>query len=276
MGVACALSLAWVLAAGDPSAAVLIARRTSIPPKDAQAIAQQLSSRLAERGVPLKLDADQASSQLGRLGLKDSAQCSGKRGCVVELGRQLGVSHVIAVSISQIGSDRSIAVELLDVEKGEVLEKDALIVGAGAALDADAVAGFGGKVRARLAPAPVVAQKPEPKQELPPKLLPQEPPPGPPIAIVEPAPEPRSHTAQWVMGGAAVVAAGAAVALLVSGLSARSDATRTTTGPDGSPRSPYSASEALSKLHGSDTQLGIAAGAGAVALGLGAAVVITW
>jgi hypothetical protein len=276
VGVASALSLAWVLAAADPSAAVLISRRTSIPPKEAQELAQQLSSRLVSAGVPLKLDADQARSQLSRLGLSDSAQCAGKRGCVIELGRQLGVSHVIAVSISQIGSDRSIAVELLEVEKGDVLEKDAVIVGLGAALEADAVAAFGSKTRARLAPAVVEAPKvevpPEPKPE--PKLVPKEPPP--PAVVVEPGPPPKSHTPQLVLGAGAAVAAVAAVVLLASGFSARSDANRTTTAPDGSLRSAYSGSEALSRLHSSDTQLGIAGGAGAIAVGLGAAVVITW
>jgi len=271
------LSLAWVISAADPAAAVLISRRTSIPPKEAQELAQLLSKGLVAAGVPLKLDADSARAGLARLGIKDSSLCGGKRSCVTELGRQLSVSHVIAVSISQIGADRSIAVELLEVESGAAVEKDALIVPLSASLAPDALAGFGARVKAQLTPAKPPPDQPRvepPPSEL--KLVPVEPPVGPPPQLVQPVAAEKSHLTTWVLGGGAVVAVGVGVALLATGLSARSDAGKTTTAADGTLRSPYSGSEALSKAHSADAQLAFAGIAGAVGIGLGAGAVISW
>ena len=264
-----AVLFSFTLGAVDPqSAALLVGRRTSVSQADAQALSQTISTHLASAKVPLTLDADAARASLNRLGLKDASACNGRKACLTELGNQLAVTWVISLSLSQVGSDRSLALELVRVADGVALEKEALILGPGAPITADQLAGFASRLLTHLAPKvdrPVVEGTP---------LIPKE---APPVVVVTPpvAPAPKSHVASFVLGGAGVIALGVATGLLVSGLNARAEAYRTME-LDGTLRSPYAASEVQSRAAGGGVQLGIAGAVAAAGLGLGTAAVITW
>ena len=258
------------LGAVDPqSAAVLVGRRTSVSQPDAQALSQTISTQLVSAKVPLTLDAEAARASLDRLGLKDASACNGRKACLTELGNQLAVAWVISLSLSQVGSDRSLALELVRVADGLALEKEALILAPGAPITADQLAGFASRLRTHLAP-----KVDRPVVEAPPPLIPKE---APPVVVVTTpvATAPKSHVASFVLGGAGVIALGVATGLLVSGLNARAEAYRTTE-IDGTLRSPYAASEVQSRAAGGGVQLGIAGAVAAAGLGLGTAAVITW
>jgi hypothetical protein len=267
-----ALVITFSLTAADADTVVLVGRRTSLSQADAEAISQTIATHLAAARVPLKLDADAARASLSRLGLKDASACNGRKACVSELGRQLQAAHVISISMSQVGNDRSIAVELLRVADGVVLEKEAIILATGAKVTADQLAGFSARVLKQLgiSDQPVV-EPPPPVVVKPPVVV--EPPPL--VTNPLPPPPPKSHVASFVLGGAGVAALAVATGLLVSGLNGRA-AAYSTTEVDGTLRSPYSASEVQRRAGASGVELGFAGGLAAVGLGLGTAAVITW
>ena len=267
-----AVVLTLSLASVDPQIALLVGRRTSVTQADAQLLSQKISTQLSAAGVPLKLDADAARANLSRLGLKDASACNGRKACVTELGRQLGVTLVMVLSLSQVGNDRSIALELLRVEDGMVLEKEALILPTGTDVKDEELSAFFGRVRKQV----VVEDRPvvEAPVKVSEPVLPVLPPTPLVIAPAAPAP-PKSHVGSFVLGGVAVAALAVATGLLVSGLNTRADAYRTTE-IDGTLRSPYAASEVQRRAAGGSVALGIAGGAAALGLGLGTAAVITW
>jgi hypothetical protein len=263
--------------------AVVVGRRTSVAPADAHALARSASAQLVERKVPLKLDADAARGALARLGLKDAAACNGRKACLTELGRQLGVAWLVSLSVAQVGSDRSVAVDLLEVASGNIAEREALILAPRVALAPDAFSAFAERVRQRLSPAappPPVIDRPLVEAPPPPPLVtpPAAPAPAPAATTVvaeAPPAAPKSRAAPVVLGiaaGAALVASGV---LLASGLAARGEAYRTER-VGAEERSPYSASEVQARAGAANGQLGVAGGVGAVALGLGVAMVLTW
>ncbi len=266
------------LAAADTDVAVLVGRRTSVSPAEAQTISQTISTHLVNARVPLKLDADAARASLSRLGLKDASACNGRKACITELGRQLQVGWVISLSLSQVGSDRSIAIELLRVSDGVVPEKEAIILATGANVTAEQLTGFAGRVRTQLG----ISDKPVTEITPPPVVVVKPPPPvvtepvQPPVVVAPVAPPPKSHVTSFVLGGVALAALAVGTGLLVSGLTGREAAYATTQAPDGTLRSPYTASEVQRRAGASSVELGIAAGAAAVGLGLGVGAVIAW
>ncbi len=267
-----AVLLTFSLGAADAQTVVLVGRRTSLSQAEAEVLSRTISTHLTGARVPLKLDADAARASLARLGLKDASACNGRKACVTELGRQLQATYVIALSLSQVGSDRSIALELLRVSDGVVLEKEALILATGANVTADQLAGFSTRVLTQLGVSdkPVVEPPPVPVVK------------GPLVVVKEPAPvtlttippPPKSHVTSIVLGGAGVVALAVATGLLVSGLNGRAAAYATTAGPDGALRSPYSASEVQRRAGASGVELGVAGGLAAAGLGLGTAALL--
>lgn len=266
-----ALILALTLSAEPPRAVVLVGRRTAMSAADAQALAQRISTTLTASRAPVHLDADAALAALVRLGVKDPAACTGRKACITELGRQLSATHVINLSLSQIGGDLAVALELMTVDTASVLERDALVLVPGTTPTAEQLAPFATRVRQQLAPD-------VPKVEAPPVVILPTPPVEPPIAVITPVPPPmttKSRVVPITLGAAAVVALGVGATLLGTGLTARADAYRTEI-VDGVARSPYPASQVQLRAQGATTQLAIAGGLGALAVGLGAGAVFTW
>lgn len=266
------------LAAADSDVAVLVGRRTSVSPAEAQSVSQTISSHLTSARVPLKLDADAARASLAQLGLKDASACNGRKACITELGRQLQVGWVISLSLAQVGSDRSIAIELLRVSDAVVSEKEAIILATGASVSAEQLSGFAARVRTQLGltDKPVAEVTPPPVVKPPPPVVVEPPPPAPlPVVVAPVTSPPKSHVTSYVLAGAGVAALAVATGLLVSGLNGRA-AAYATTEVDGTLRSPYTASEVQRRAGAAGVELGFAGGAAAVGLGLGVGAVIAW
>ncbi|MEW5741476.1 MAG: hypothetical protein AB1938_21320 [Myxococcota bacterium] len=264
-------------AAPGPRAPVLLSRRVSVPAKDAASLTAQVTDALNAAGSPVASNADTARS-LAKLGLKDATTCNGKPACLSEFGRQLGADWLVLTSVSKVAGERSLALELFDVSKGEVAERDSLLLPKGNKLPADLLAGFAGKVTARLAPPPAATPDVPVKPQQPdaPVVTELTPPPRETMPPPPPPPEPRSHAVSWALGAAGIAALGAGVALLAVGLSTQGQVNAGTPGEDGRVRSPLTASEAQAKAGAASVQFGLAGAAAAVGLGLTTTAVILW
>jgi hypothetical protein len=268
--------LPTLLAAAEPDTLVVLSRRVSVPPAEAQAVVKETTTLLLEAGAPL-VDATEAGQRLSKLGLKDATTCNGKPVCHAEFGKQLKVSWLMLVSVSRVAGDRSLALELFDVAGKVVADRESLILPKGTALTRAPLEDFAARLKARLAPAPVTAELPPAKLETDtpskPVLTPQNtvtelPPPL-------PAPEPKSHVTSFILGGAGVAALGAAVALFVVGATTQAQV-QGTAGVDGRVRSTLTGSEAQAAAGAASLQLGLGGAAAAVGLGLGTTAVVLW
>lgn len=261
------------LLAADPSTAAVLARRTNVSGAEANSLAAQAAAALSADGVPMLPDAELAR-RLTRLGLKDASTCGGKTACLTEVGRQLKLDWLVSVSVSRLENDRSVALELLKLSAGTVVEKESLLLPAKTKLTADLLEGFSQRVKLALGlvtPPPVEPPKP-PDAPVVTKLEPVKPP----DVVIPAPPPPRSHRTSFVLGGAAVAALGTAAALLAVGLSTQASLSTGTSNPDGRLRSELTGSEAQARANAAGLQLGLAGAAAAVGAGLGTAAVVTW
>ncbi|MER2564623.1 MAG: hypothetical protein ABTQ32_28110 [Myxococcaceae bacterium] len=265
--VALLLSALVVAQTPAPPSVVVVTRRAGLSATDAQALANQVSTVLTQQGVPLTLAPDAASQQLKKLGLPDAASCAGKRDCIVELGRQLHVTWVFSMSVARVEKDRSLGLELVNVDDGQTLEKDGLVLAPKSAVAAEQLTTFIAAVKKRLAPPPpadvpvVVTTTPKPVE--PPVELPPPPPP--------PTPE-RSHVGSFVLGG---IAAGALIGAGVTlGLGLMNRAELTGSVMNGVSSLPRSRATLINTQ--ANTQFILSAALGAVAVALGTIAVIVW
>lgn len=260
--------------AAEPSTLVVLSRRVSLTPAEAAAVVSQTTTLLAEAGAPV-LAVAEANRLLAKLGLKDATTCGGKPACVTEFGKQLKVDWLVLVSVSRVAGDRSLAVELFDVGKGVVADRESLLLPKGTALTREPLEGFARRLGALVAPP--VAEVPPPKKTadapLKRSLAPDD--------LVSPLPPqvppaPKGHAVSWVLGGVGVAALGAAVALFVMGASAQATVNGGVPGADGRVRSGLSGSQAQAAADSASVQLGLGGAAAAVGLGLGATAVVLW
>jgi hypothetical protein len=113
------IALAVVMAA-PPEAdktVVLVARRTAVTPALARTLAQDTSKHLAAAGVGIAFEPDAALKRLAQVSVKDTTSCNGKRACLAELGRQLAVPWVVALSAATLDSELSVGLELIRVAR---------------------------------------------------------------------------------------------------------------------------------------------------------------
>lgn len=266
-----------VLLAAEPSTAVVLSRRTAVSAGDAAAVTAQVARTLDAAQLPL-LDGPETTRRLARVRQKDATLCAGKPACLKELLKQLEVPWLVLVSVAQVAGDKSLGLELFDGASGTVVDVESLVVPTWKAAGPELLDGFAQRVRARVAPPPPketpVEKPPEVKPDTPvaTTLTPKEPPPSP----LPPEPPAKSHAASWVLGGTAVAALAAAGVLLAMGLSTANGLSAGAAQPDGTVRSDLTGAEAQAKASAAGTQLGIAGGAAAAALGLGTAALLTW
>ncbi|MCU0699117.1 MAG: hypothetical protein MUC96_21640 [Myxococcaceae bacterium] len=263
-----------VAAPPTPSSVVLLSRRTSVSIAEASALTSRVAGALAANGVTVSTPPDAAAAALKRLGFPDSSSCGGKRECLVELGRQLQVEWVFAVSVTKVENDRSVGVELIHVTDGSSPEKDAVVLAPKADLTPDLLAAFAKRVLDRWSPRPsdtpaAVTVTPPATPRPPPPDLPPPPPP--------PAPEaPRSHLASWVLGGLGAAALVASGVFLASGLARWGSIYEP--GVDAMNRrvSLLTFAEASARRDLANTDFTISGVLGGTALALGLAAVLTW
>ena len=174
----------------------------------------------------------------------------------------------MSLSVSQLGDERSTAVELLRVDDESVLEKDAIITSKDHALTAALTQRFVNLVAQRLvvakAPPAEVVLTPTPTLKAQPAVI-----------TTPPPPPPRSHAVSIGLSAGGLAALGVGVGLLVSGVTASAEATRSDL-VNGRAVSTLTASAAQQKVDAANVQLGIAAGCAVAAAGLGTAAVLTW
>ncbi len=278
------LCLQLALTAAPSSTVVIVTRRTAVSTGDARAVAVLVTKGLKQAGLEVAWDAEAAARRLASLGVKDTSNCQGRKACVQEFGHQLDVAVVVGVSVSEVDTDRSVALEAVRVADGVVLARENLLYAKTGAPPSDQLTLFQTHLKAALPGAaksePVATDTPaQPVAQPKPALAPAapEPVPVPTAAAAEPpvAP-PRSHTAAFVTGGAAVLTLAAAVTLGVLAFSARADLSRGTALPDGRTASALTGSEANAVSRRANNQFYAATGCAAATVALGATAVVLW
>jgi hypothetical protein len=267
------LSTLPVLLAAEPSAAVVLSRRTAVSPGDAAAVTAQVVKALEAAQVPL-LDGPETTRRLARVRQKDATLCAGKPACLEELLKQLEVPWLVLVSVAQVAGDKSLGLELFEAASGTVVEVESVVLPSWKAASPELLDGFAQRVLARVVPPPQEKpqEKPVENVEKPPEVKPD----APVVTTLTSEPPAKSHTASWVLGGTAVAALAAAGVLLAMGLSTARGLSAGSPQPDGTVRSDLTGSEAQARASAAGLQLGLAGGAAAAALGLGTAAILTW
>jgi hypothetical protein len=256
-----------LLLTAEPNTATILVRRTAVSPAEATGLMSKVTQRLA---VPGLLEFNESQRRLSTFALKDGTTCGGKADCHAELGRQLEVGWLVLVSVSQIATDQSLALELFNVGTQEVLDRESLLLPKRGEVPAAMLDNFAARVSARVLPA-LVEPKPLDVPVVTTLLRPVEV-----KQPVLPPPPPSSHAGGIVLGAGALAAIGAGVGLLVNGLGTLGRLTHGTPGEDGRLRSDLSSSQAKALNDSASLQLGLAGGAGALGLALGATAVIVW
>lgn len=268
--IAPGLLLAVLVAAeAEPTSVVMLARRTAVPPAEAQALVNHITGVLVELKVPGVLPAADLGVALQKLNLKDATSCRGRPACVAELGRQLQARWVVMISLSQLGDERSVGLELLQVEGEAVLEKDAVLLAAKARPGADLLDGFAQRVRTRLQPPPALPPPPPPPLVLEP--APQPVSSAPLVATAPATPPPRPGRLLAASAGAALVVG---IVLLTVGLVVRGQLAGRLV--DGQLVSSLTIGDAQQRLTASVVELTAAGACGALAIALGAGALFTW
>ena len=258
----------------EPNAAVVLARKTSVSAGDATALTEKVAQRIV---LPTLMPYADSQKRIASLGLKDATNCSGAADCHTEIGKLLKVEWLILVSVSQIATDQSIALELFRVGKGDVVERESLLLEKRGDVKADQLEAFARKVAERVggkSDAPLVKNDPVDPPKDPnlsdPKVNPQPPPLLPP-----PPPPEKSHATSFAVGGLGLAALGVGVGLLVSGIVQR-EPLNGTVREDGIRRSDLTGSQAMTLNDATSVQLGIAGATGAVGLGLITTAIALW
>jgi hypothetical protein len=262
--------------------AAVLARRTGVPAADASALLSQLAAAFAEAGLPM-MAGGELELHLARLGLADGTPCKGKTSCLSELGRQLHVAWVVMISLSELEGERSVGLELLEVNTELILERDALLLSGRAKLTAELVEPFLARALKHTgapgAPPAVVAARGElktPGANPPQHLLPPPPPPPSSGFVALPEPAARSHTRGALLAGAGGVLLAAGAVLLGVGLATNGRLSEGAPGSDGRLRSPLTAPQAQALAREATLELGFSGASALAGLGLGAAAVVTW
>lgn len=262
-----ALLLSLTSAIGPHGAAVLVARRTAVTPESSREVAAQVAAAISAQDAELR-DARAAARTLEAAGLKDTVDCGAKAQCLQEAGRALDVGHLVLVSITEVGSNRSIGLELMRVADGEIIERTAALYQTGTPIPDDVLQAFAAKVR-QVAP-PQVAAAPLAA----PPLVPGVTEPTTPAAVIPAEPETAgpSHVPSLVAAGAATVAAAVAVGFLSSAIVSRNTLQEKTTGNT----STLTRAEADAYAGRANAHATVSLVSALAAVGLGSVAVFTW
>jgi hypothetical protein len=98
--------------------AVLVSRRINLPMPRAEAIGELVTGSLRQRGYSV-MGPTQSRLALAQMGLRDPAECDGKRECVSGLARVLKVATVVSVDAALFDDNLALHLELVDAERAE-------------------------------------------------------------------------------------------------------------------------------------------------------------
>jgi hypothetical protein len=115
--------LAQPSASGAPAReiAVLVSRRIGVGEVRGQALARKVSDYLKAQGFSRIIEPGQAAKSLAVMGVRDSAECDGKRECVTGLGRVLRAWGVVAIDLADVDGTLAMHFEALQSDRGEQL-----------------------------------------------------------------------------------------------------------------------------------------------------------
>ncbi|MBX7098697.1 MAG: hypothetical protein K1X89_13395 [Myxococcaceae bacterium] len=263
-----ALLLTLATAIGPHGSAVLVARRTGVAPETARETAAQVASAISTNDGEVR-DGRAVAKTLELAGLKDTVDCGAKVQCLQEAGRALDVAYLVLISLTEVGTNRSIGLELMRVSDGEMLERSAALYQTNATIPDDVLQSFTAKVR-QLAPAP-----PPAAPLAPPPLVP-----GvaseavPPAAVIPQVAEPPgpNHVPSLLAAGGATVAAAVAVGFLSSAIVARNTLQEGTKGNT----SELTRAQADALAGRANTHATVSLVSALAAVGLGGVAVFTW
>jgi hypothetical protein len=102
--------------------AVLVSRRIGgVGEVRGQALARKVADFLKARGIEKVVDPAQSAKALTVLGVKDSAECDGKRECVSGLGRFLRAWAVVSVDLADVNDTMAMHFEAVISDTGDKL-----------------------------------------------------------------------------------------------------------------------------------------------------------
>lgn len=250
----------------DPTSAVLLVRKTGVSATEAAALTDKVAQQLV---VPGLMPYAETQKQLAALGLKDATNCNGLVDCHAEVGKVLKVDYLVLVSVSQIASDQSLALELFKVAKSRVLENESVLLEKRGEVPRTQLESFAARVKKRFEVEARPGDAPTRTDLDPSKLPPKDEP------LVSTAPAGKSHVGSIVLVGAGVVAVGVGVGLLVHGLTQRAPL-QGTLGADGFTRSELTGAQATQLNDATSVELGVSGASGALGLGLIGAALALW
>jgi hypothetical protein len=102
-----------------PEIAVLVSRRIGVGEVRAQALARKVTEYLRSQGFEKVTDPAAAAKSLAVMGVKDTAECDGKRECVSGLGRVLRSWAVVALDLADVNDTMAMHFEALLSDSGE-------------------------------------------------------------------------------------------------------------------------------------------------------------
>ncbi len=272
-----------------PRVAVVISRRVAVSRDLADRLARQVVDALKAGGKAEVMEFDQAEKKLAAAGVPDPSSCLAKRPCLAKLGASLGTPVLVGVDVGALSKDLAISVEAVSSDDGSRLAQRSFLVRASEARVAvpGQLAPF---VAATLDALPRPAEPAPPLAPPPPNPLPQarlQPPPAPtdeprlvttsprPEALSAPllvsSPPQVSRTPSYLAGGAAIVLAGAALALAVDGRLTANSIPANDEAAAG-----WTHSRAVAEARRANGELGGALGAAAGAAALTALAVTLW
>lgn len=280
------LLLSVALAADPrPVAVVATSKRPGADAYTAQ-MAARVQGALEREQVPGLLSLDEGAARLKAAGITEPRSCQAARGCVGKLALILGAKGVVvSVDTARAGSVLAIVLEAVSGDGPRVLASSELTLPVGKESDDAAlpIVLFARKLKEVLeAEAPkevAVAPKPGPEAKVEPdvpvKAKLEPPPPEPPL-VTAPGPLSGRKVAGVVVTGGAVAAAATAVVLSIVSASAKGqfDASVSTVGGERVSSLPRSELVALEGQANGAFYGALGTGAGAVALGVAAVVLL--
>ncbi|MBI3184363.1 MAG: hypothetical protein HYZ28_19695 [Myxococcales bacterium] len=241
------------------AAVVLVSRQTGVSPERSAMLAMAISHTLADAGIKVAYNPEEALAKLSAEGHGDPQECRGRDVCLIRLGAALGAYVLVSVDIGEVLPDLALRLRVLATDDGLELDEESLVL---PAKDTAQLASAVRPLAARLKEAWGTA----PASDVPPALL--SPKAAPPALPVPGSSSWERHAAFATSGGAAAAAA-AAVAFALAGSSqrARLEVTYPVGAEQASPLSYSQASSLASDANRSFTLAAVCAGASALLAG---------
>ncbi len=135
----------------DVTVAVYLEQGTRLSEARREALLQRISAILATGGIPLRSPGPSRVLPAARFMGGAPAACRGERACLKQLGRKLGVSHVVVVEAGEVSHSLAVVLDAVATSHGgSVLRRGFVVPSSGAAALKAEVARFTDTLRTTL------------------------------------------------------------------------------------------------------------------------------